>query len=215
MTEHIQVRSGIGIPNSKYAPNAPGGPIGNLVFSAEAVGGLPLNETTTAEALKTAGYATAMFGKWHLGARDEYLPTSRGFDQYIGIPFSQDMGLSFWLPDGYKPKLPYQPTPLPLLNGTAIMEQPTALESLVKLYTDSATAFITQSAQQQKPFYLYMSYNHVHAPNSCSASFCGSSSRGPIGDAVEEMDSSVGEIMQAIKRSGVDSNTLVIFTSDK
>ena len=150
--------------------------------------------------------------EWHLGQRDIYLPTSRGFDEYLGIPFSQDMGLSFWLTKGWKPALPYQPTPLPLLNGTTVIEQPCGLHTVVKKYSDAAVSFISANAAAKKPFYVYVPFNHVHGPNSCGADFCGKSTRGPIGDAVEEMDWSVGQIMGAIKTAGVDENTLVLFT---
>jgi arylsulfatase A len=208
----LSVRSGIGIPNSKYAPHAPGYIGNNLVFTAESIGGLPLNETTTAEALRTAGYATLALGKWHLGQRDEYLPTSRGFDEYLGVPFSQDMGTSFWW--GEVPRAPYEPTPLPLLNGTTIVEQPAGLHTLTARYADAAAAFIARQAAAARPFYLYFPFNHVHAPNSCSAPMCGASARGPVGDAVEEMDVAVGRVMAAIKAAGVDDSTLVLFTSD-
>jgi arylsulfatase A-like enzyme len=212
----------------------------NGVFSAESVGGLPLNETTTAEALKATGYATAMVGKWHLGQRDEYLPTARGFDHYLGIPFSQDMGLSFWRHTAHLvSNPPFQPVPLPLLNGTEVVEQPVGLHHLVAKYVDFATHFIEEQAGAGEPFYLYVPFNHIHSPNSCSVGFCGKTARGPVGDvsslasnppllvicgsilidclrlqAVEEMDWAVGQIMATLKSSGVDENTLTFFTSD-
>eukprot|EP00051_Salpingoeca_urceolata_P005718 m.76364 g.76364 ORF g.76364 m.76364 type:complete len:685 (+) comp14509_c0_seq1:50-2104(+) len=213
MTGRYSIRVGIGISNKQYAPNAPGPDAGvNLVLSAEAIGGLPLNETTFSELLKPAGYATMMIGKWHLGVRDIYLPTSRGFDEYYGIPFSQDMGTSFW--EYRAPRAPYQPTPVPLLNGTTIVEQPVGLHTLAARYASAASNFIRQSVSKSKPFCLYLPFNHVHGPNSCSASFCGKSTRGPIGDAVEEMDWAIGQIMAALKEVGADDDTLVFFTSD-
>merc|ERR1719183_1333983 len=110
------IRTGVGVPCGK-APECRGSG-GNQVFTSEAIGGLQQNETTTAEALKTAGYVSMALGKWHVGQREQYLPTSRGFDYYLGIPFSQDMGSSAWHPNMHEP---YQPTPLPLLNGTRVM----------------------------------------------------------------------------------------------
>lgn len=125
LTGRYPVRLGIGIPPCQYAPGAypylPK-PMCNGVFTAEAVGGLPLNETTTADALRAHGYATAAVGKWHVGQREEYLPHRRGFDEYLGVPFSQDMGTSFWQRGGGQahdaPNPPFQPSPLPLLHAT-------------------------------------------------------------------------------------------------
>ncbi len=214
MTGRYSVRSGIGIPNNQYAPHAPGPSAGaNMVLTAEAIGGLPLNETTTAEALRGAGYATHMIGKWHLGVRPEYMPTSRGFDTYLGIPFSQDMGHSFWKPG--PPGEPFFPVPIPLVkNDSHIIEQPVDLSSLAQRYAASATSFIAEQAAAKRPFYLYVPFNHVHGPNSCGPDFCGRAENGPIGDAVEEVDWAVGQIMAALQDAGVDDNTLVFFTSD-
>eukprot|EP00469_Lotharella_globosa_P003700 CAMPEP_0167795494 /NCGR_PEP_ID=MMETSP0111_2-20121227/14475_1 /TAXON_ID=91324 /ORGANISM="Lotharella globosa, Strain CCCM811" /LENGTH=513 /DNA_ID=CAMNT_0007689185 /DNA_START=89 /DNA_END=1630 /DNA_ORIENTATION=- len=213
LTGRYSIRSGIGIPNDRYAPDAPGPSSGgNMVFTAESVGGLPLNETTTAEALKAEGYATLAIGKWHLGARQMYLPTSRGFDEYLGIPFSQDMGESFWGPE--TPHLPFQPTALPLLNGTTIVEQPVALNTLAEKYVDKVSSFIKRMTSSDTPFFAYVAFNHIHEPNSCSAQRCNSSIRGPVGDAVQELDWAVGQIMSALESSGADNNTLTIFTSD-
>eukprot|EP00043_Microstomoeca_roanoka_P015079 m.150305 g.150305 ORF g.150305 m.150305 type:complete len:678 (+) comp16171_c2_seq2:207-2240(+) len=214
MTGRYSIRSGIGASPAKYAPLAPGGPLDSQVFSSEAVGGLPLNETTIAEALLPLGYATMAIGKWHLGQRDMYLPTAHGFQEYYGIPFSQDMGLSFWQPMGYDSHPPYQPTPLPLMDGEVVIQQPTGLDQLAQLYVQQASEFILRSAQKEKPFFLYLPFNHVHAPNSCSPQFCGTSKQGPVGDAVQEMDWAIGQIILALKNANVEDNTLVFFTSD-
>lgn len=168
MTGRYSIRSGIGIPNNPYAPHAPGpSNPSNMVLTAEAIGGLPLNETTTAEALRAAGYWCGMVGKWHLGQREQYLPTSRGFDAYVGIPFSQDMGTSFW--EGASPHEPFQPTPVPLLNGTTVVEQPTGLHHLARTYADTVGGFIATQAAARVPWYIYVSFNHIHAPNSCGS----------------------------------------------
>jgi len=102
-----------------------------------------------------------MLGKWHLGVRDIYMPINRGFDEYLGIPFSQDMGFSFWEGGLSKPNAPFQPTPLPLVNGTTVVEQPVALNTLPQRYGSAAASFIARSAAAKEPFYLYMSFNHV------------------------------------------------------
>ena len=199
------------------------------VFTAAAVGGLPKNETTMAAALSQVGYKSLAIGKWHLGQREEYLPTSHGFDEYFGIPYSQDMGLSYWFmcigpatATGEPPKCdppphdPFQPTPIPLLSDTTVVDQPAGLYTLNARYAQKASAFMESAAKQKQPFLLYLAFNHVHAPNSCGAGFCGRSSRGPIGDAVEEMDWAVGQVMDTVRSpsNGISKDTLVFFTSD-
>ena len=134
------------------------------------------------------------------------------------MPFSQDMGTSFWA--GQRTSYPFRPTPLPLLNGSAadglsVIEQPTDLSTLVGKYVSFASGFIQRNAKARRPWYLYVPFNHVHAPNSCNPRFCGRSPRGPVGDSVEETDWAVGEIMAAVAASGLASNTITFFTSDK
>ena len=168
LTGRLPVRLGIGIPPCDYARSAyppPQKPMCNGVFTSCAVGGLPHNETTTAEALKTVGYATGIVGKWHLGQREEYLPLQQGFDEYLGIPFSQDMGSSFWK-TGWKTKDNgiFQPSPLPLINNTEVIEQPTGLDTLVKKYVDFAISFITRHSASDIPWFLYVPFNHIHTP---------------------------------------------------
>eukprot|EP01052_Picozoa_sp_SAG31_P045726 SAG31_NODE_8470_length_1445_cov_1.942793_2_plen_192_part_00 len=168
----MPIRSGVGSPNGVYAPHAPGPSQGNNhVFTGESIGGLPLNESTFAERLRPLGYQSMCIGKWHLGQRDMYLPTSRGFDRYLGIPFSQDIGTSFWLP--VSPRQPYQPTPLPLLNGTSVLEQPADLFTIAQKYAEAATSFISETSAASIPFMLYFPFNHIHGPNSCGLRWCG------------------------------------------
>ena len=155
ITGRYSIRSGIGVPKDPNAPTA-FTPQGNMVFTADSVGGLPENETTTAEALKRVGYWCGMVGKWHLGVQDQFLPTSRGFDEYIGIPFSHNMGATFWdMQEGGANN--FHPTPLPLLNGTRVIEQPTGLHTLARTYVDVASGFISRQTARRMPWYVYVS----------------------------------------------------------
>lgn len=156
--------------------------------------GVPTNETLVSEALKARGYATAAIGKWHLGHVAPYRPIDRGFDYYFGIPYSNDM----------------QPSIL-MRNGDVI-EQPVKQETLTLRYTQEAIAFIEKS--KGKPFFLYLPHNMPHIPLYASDKFKGKSAAGDYGDAVEEIDWSVGEILAALKRLGLDKDTLVAFSSD-
>lgn len=154
--------------------------------------------------------------QWHLGRgdKDQYLPSNRGFDHYFGIPFSQDMGVSFWEPLNYMDGSLYQPTPTPLLNNTQIAEAPVALDTLAKRYVAAAVSFIHAAAKEDKPFLLYMAFNHVHEPNSCGTEFCGASQQGALGDAVEEMDWMMGQIMAAVEETQRSQETITFYTSD-
>ncbi|MBL8188685.1 MAG: sulfatase [Acidobacteria bacterium] len=156
--------------------------------------GVPTNETLISEALKARGYATAAIGKWHLGHLAPYRPTDRGFDVYFGIPYSNDM------------------QPSMLWRGTEIIEQPVKQETLTLRYTQEAIAFIEKN--KGKPFFLYLPHNMPHIPLYASEKFKGKSAAGAYGDAVEELDWSVGEILAALKRQGLDKDTLVVFSSD-
>lgn len=156
--------------------------------------GVPTNETLISEALKARGYATAAIGKWHLGHLAPYRPTDRGFDVYFGIPYSNDM------------------QPSMLWRGTEIIEQPVKQETLTLRYTQEAIAFIEKS--KGKPFFLYLPHNMPHIPLYASEKFKGKSAAGAYGDAVEELDWSVGEILAALKRLGLEKDTLVVFSSD-
>jgi arylsulfatase len=156
--------------------------------------GLNLDETTLADTLKRAGYRTMCIGKWHLGRPEQYLPTSRGFDQYFGIPYSNDM------------------TPRVLMRNIEVIEQTANLETLTPRYTEEAQRFI--EASKSGPFFLYMPHTFPHIPLAASARFRGKSAEGLYGDVVEEVDWSVGEVLQTLKRNGLDRNTLVMFSSD-
>ncbi|HEX6544911.1 MAG TPA: sulfatase [Bryobacteraceae bacterium] len=157
-------------------------------------GGLNLDEKTLANVLKDRGYKTACVGKWHLGRPNEYMPTSRGFDEYLGIPYSNDMN------------------PRVLIHNTDIIENPAKLETLTPRYTEFATDFIRRS--KNSPFFLYFPHTFPHIPLAASLRFRGKSSEGLYGDVVEEIDWSVGEVVRAIHEAGIEKNTLIMFSSD-
>lgn len=179
--------------------------------------GINDNETTIAELLKQKNYATAIFGKWHLGYQKQFLPLQHGFDEYFGIPYSNDM----WPVDfDGKPaaegsqKQKNYPT-LPLIENNDKVEEIKDLDGqgqLTKRYTEKAIDFIKRN--KNKPFFLYLPHSMPHVPINASAKFKGKSQQGLYGDVMMEMDWSVGEILKALKTSGLDKNTLVIFTSD-
>jgi arylsulfatase A-like enzyme len=166
----------------------------NRVLNPESKDGIDASEITLAEALKKRGYATACIGKWHLGHLPEYLPTRHGFDRYFGLPYSNDM------------------TPCPLLRDEKTIEEPVELSTLTQRYTAEALQFIADC--KDKPFFLYVPYTMPHVPLAASAKFKGKSAGGLYGDVLEELDSSVGEILAALKRYDLDSRTLVVFSSD-
>jgi len=168
--------------------------------------GLNPSEITIAEVLKGQGYATACIGKWHLGDQPPFLPRRFGFDYYFGIPFSNDMGSE--TDQDKKGKLP----PLPLMRNETVIEAPVDQRTVTKRYTAEAIAFI--EANKDKPFLLYLPHMHVHRPLRPGEQFAGKSANGAYGDTVEEVDFSTGEILGAVKKLGLDENTLVIFTSD-
>ena len=163
--------------------------------------GLHPDEVTVAEILKSAGYATAIVGKWHLGDAPEHLPNAQGFDHYFGLPYSNDM-------TGDKKDYP----PLPLYENGTVLETEPDQSQLTRRYTEQAVAFMT--AHKDGPFFLYLPHSMIHFPLAASADFAGKSAAGPVGDAIEEVDWSVGRIMKALKELGLDEKTLVIFTSD-
>ncbi|MDF9797909.1 arylsulfatase A [Catalinimonas alkaloidigena] len=182
--------------------------------------GLPQSEITLAEQLKKAGYATAAVGKWHLGHKEQYLPTNNGFDYYYGIPYSNDMDVSipmtsasdYWKlwksPDRKK----IETFNVPLLRNTEVIEQPAEQHTITKRYTEEAVKFITEN--KKAPFFLYLAHNLPHVPLFASEDFEGKSKRGLYGDVIEEIDWSVGEVLKTLKEEGIAENTVVVFTSD-
>lgn len=183
----------------------------------KAVHGINADEVTLAELCRTRGYATAVFGKWHLGHRQPFLPLQHGFDEYFGLPYSNDM----W---------PYHPgvveasqtaqrrddyPELPLIEGNQVIDASVDNSDQAQLttwYTEHAVDFIDRHRAQ--PFFLYVPHTMVHVPIFVSDKFRGKSGAGLYGDVVMEVDWSVGEILSALRRNGLDDNTLVIFTSD-
>lgn len=177
--------------------------------------GLNPDELTIAELCKQQGYATAAFGKWHLGHLKPFLPLQHGFDEYFGLPYSNDM----WpQPDvageplsGFRRKMP----PLPLYEGNRVVNPEVTAEDQAQLttwYTERAVKFIERN--RENPFFVYVPYTMVHIPIFVSAKFKGKSGAGLYGDVVMELDWSVGQILDTLKRTGIDDKTLVVFTSD-
>ncbi|MEO8429118.1 MAG: sulfatase-like hydrolase/transferase, partial [Verrucomicrobiota bacterium] len=167
--------------------------------------GIHANEVTLAELLRARGYATAIYGKWHLGDDWQFLPKRHGFDDYLGLPYSNDM----W---------PNHPTagtnypPLPLIEGDRTVRNMPDQTQLTTWYTERAVRFIEQHKAQ--PFFLYVPHSMPHVPLHVSDKFKGKSKAGLYGDVIMEIDWSVGQILEALRKQGLDERTLVIFTSD-
>ncbi|MFN4259293.1 MAG: sulfatase [Gemmataceae bacterium] len=184
------------------------------VLFPNSAGGLPDSEITLAQALKTKGYATACVGKWHLGHLPQYLPTRRGFDSYFGIPYSNDMDRIADAKLGraifFDPKIEYWN--VPLMRDDKIIERPADQHTITKRYTEEAVRFIREN--KQKPFFLYLPHTMPHVPLFTSREFDGKSSRGLYGDVIEEIDWSVGQVLQTLRDEKLAERTLVVFTSD-
>jgi arylsulfatase len=170
--------------------------------------GINASETTVAEVLRSEGYSTKCIGKWHLGDKPEYLPTRHGFDSYFGIPYSNDMSPT---PGPGAPGRKEDP-PLPLIRDDRTVETEPDQTRLTQRYTDEAVRFIRE--QKAKPFFLYYAQTFPHVPLYASSRFRGKSAAGLYGDVVEEIDWSVGELLKAIRASGQEKDTLVLFSSD-
>ena len=184
------------------------------VLFPDSTGGLPRSEITLAEALKTKGYATACIGKWHLGHLPQFLPTNNGFDSYYGIPYSNDMDPVSGSPKHrekfLKPKIEYWN--VPIMRNEQVIERPADQTTITKRYTKEALKFIDEN--KSRPFFLYLPHSLPHVPLFASSKFMGTSARGLYGDVIEEIDWSVGQILDKLRHEGLAENTLVVFTSD-
>lgn len=208
-----------------------------VLFPRKDEGGLSPEEVTIAELLKEKDYATALVGKWHLGHQKKYLPLNQGFDSYFGIPYSNNMSVAADIDissnivfnEGYtmetmqkdmsmvdrnltdeeKNSLKNKP---PLMRGNEIVEYPTDQNTLTERYTREAISFIEQN--KDEPFFLYFAHAFPHVPIYAGDKFKGSSGTSPFYDAVQEIDWSVGEILNTLRKLGLDKNTIVIYTSD-
>ena len=210
-------------------------PISGVLFPSAAVGLNP-EETTVAEVLKKQGYLTTCIGKWHLGDQPEFLPTAQGFDSYFGIPYSNDMGLASEgsksnagepirkgkAKAGAQKTVPVDETglkgdaqpPLPLVDAGQVVERVKAAQqhTFTRRYTERAVSFIR--GHQKQPFFIYLPHNAVHFPDYPHHDFMGKSGVSLQKDWTLEVDWSVGQILATLRELKMDSNTLVIFTSD-
>jgi arylsulfatase A-like enzyme len=177
--------------------------------------GLNPEEETIADLLKKRGYATGIFGKWHLGDEKEFLPLNQGFDEYFGLPYSNDMWPVGYdgkpLNEGHKSFYPR----LPLIEGNETVGYVDDLDDqsqLTTMYTERAIKFIEKN--KDHPFFLYLPHSMVHVPLGVSDKFKGKSEQGMFGDVMMEVDWSVGQVLETLKKNNLDKSTLVIYTSD-
>ena len=193
------------------------------VLFPDFVGGIQDEEITLAEALRDLGYATGMFGKWHLGDGPRYLPTRHGFDHWFGIPYSNDMMAT--LPREERraafldPKIEYWDVPLIRSERdeageivTETLEQPADQTTITKRYAEEAVDFIR--AHRDEPFFVYVPHSMPHVPLFRAPEFEGHSDAGLYGDVIEEIDWSVGRILDTLEEEGIAGNTVVFFSSD-
>lgn len=159
--------------------------------------GLPASELTIAELLRNAGYATCCIGKWHLGHTASYLPQRRGFDEYFGILYSNDM------------------RPVQLVENEEVVEYPVVQATLTQRYTERAIRFIERCRRLDRPFFLYLPHAMPHKPLAASEDFYTPQTPDDLyADVIRELDASVGRVLDTIKRLGIDRDTMVVFTSD-
>jgi len=204
LTGRLPVRSGMA--NSK-----------TRVLFPDSKNGLPADEITLAEQLKTVGYTTACIGKWHLGHKEQFLPTNNGFDYYFGIPYSNDMDRlqgedykDYWKRSDDSIKTEH--FNVPLLRNTKIVERPANQNTITTRYSDEAVKYIKEN--KRNPFFIYLAHNLPHIPLFVSDKFKGKSKRGLYGDVLEEIDNGVGKILKTLEEEGLAENTIVVFTSD-
>ena len=208
----------------------------SVFFPNRGHGGLDPEHVTIAETLRSAGYATAAVGKWHLGDGVQYLPTNQGFDSYYGIPYSNDMhpskdmayaddcrflegeslesvraSFEGELRNGSPLRLKNK---VPLMRDTECVEFPADQRAITRRFVDEGMRFISESVEANKPFFLYLANSMPHTPLFASEDFEGKSERGIYGDVIEEIDYNTGRLLDHLERMGVEENTLVIFTSD-
>ena len=167
--------------------------------------GIHPDELLMPEMCRAAGYATGAFGKWHLGTYPMFNPLQNGFDEFLGIPYSNDNSK-------YHPSLAKEMPPLPFYDGLKIIETDPDQSQFTRRFTERATSFIERN--KSRPFFLYLPHVMPHVPIFASDAFRGKSDAGLYGDVVEELDWSVGKILDAIQRCGLERDTLVIFFSD-
>jgi arylsulfatase A-like enzyme len=163
--------------------------------------GINPDEITIAEILRSKGYATGCFGKWHLGDQPSFLPNNHGFDTYFGVPYSNDMD---WKERG--------DPPLPFVHNTTVIKAPVDQRYLTQWCTDRAIEFVRDN--YKTPFFAYIPFNMPHNPIFASSGFEGKSFNGIYGDAIEEIDYSVGRIISLLDSLNISDNTLLVFTSD-
>lgn len=208
LTGRFPVRSGMaGLVHARH------------VLFPNSTGGLPQSELTLAEMLGERGYASAAFGKWHLGHLPQFLPTANGFQSYFGIPYSNDMDMPGGIDSPWSLEKFFAPPNIdnwdvPLMDGDEIVERPANQFTITRRYTERAIDFMNDSQSKGKPFFVYLAHNMPHTPLFVSPGFEGKSAGGAYGDVIEEIDWSVGRIMSALSELQLDRNTLVIFTSD-
>jgi arylsulfatase A len=200
LTGRLPIRSGMCSDNRR-------------VLFPDSNGGLPQTENTIAKLLKSNGYQTAAIGKWHLGHKSPYLPTDHGFDSYFGIPYSNDMDKvektdHFTLAENER-FLAYN---VPLMRNKNIIERPADQRTITRRYTEETVSKIKN--MKKGPFFIYLAHSLPHIPLFRSGEFRDTSLAGIYGDVIEEIDWSVGQILQSLKEEGLAENTLVVFTSD-
>lgn len=179
----------------------------NGVISPYSTNGLDPNEYTLAEMLKNNGYSTSCIGKWHLGHELKYMPNNQGFDEFYGVPYSNDMDSYYYKHNDF------QSPPLPFYRNTELIGEGLDQRYLTKMYTEETVKQI-KHREKDKPFFIYLAHNMPHTPLYASEKFKGKSKKGLYGDVIMELDWSAGEIVKTLKEEGIYENTIFIFTSD-